>query len=52
MLYTDRAREDLAFSPAVPLPTLDYLTLDGFMTEDCAHLYFEGPSAVFASQPD
>jgi hypothetical protein len=50
LLYADRANDTAPFSPFVPMPDLDFLA-DGFMTEDCAHLYFSGIGRVFASEP-
>ena len=50
LLYTDRASDTAPFSPFVPMPDLDFLA-DGFMTEDCAHLYFSGLGRIFASEP-
>lgn len=51
LLYTDRPNDTAPFSAFVPLPDLDFLA-DGFMTEDCAHLYFSGLGQVFSTEPN
>jgi hypothetical protein len=51
LLYADRANDTAPFSPFVPMPDLDFL-FDGFMTEDCAHMYFSGLSQIFSTEPN
>jgi hypothetical protein len=50
-LYADRANDTAPFSAFTPLPDLDFL-VDGYMTEDCAHLYFSGIGQVFSTEPN
>lgn len=49
LLYADRASETDPFSAVVPLPSLDYLP-NGFLTEDCARLYFSALGTVFYTE--
>jgi hypothetical protein len=50
LLYTDRPSLDVGFRIPVAMPEVDFLS-NGFMTEDCAHLYFSGLNNVFATRP-
>lgn len=50
LLYTDRPNLDTGFARPVAMPEVDFLS-NGFMTEDCARLYFSGLNSVFAARP-